>query len=357
MDDLNLFELLDRYSNPTGYENFLSISLAWCLCLNYDDGFRKQFFQKVLVGVNDKEGWEIEVQKPIKVGSDHKYPDLVFSKDQESAIIVEVKYDAGISYSQGGKELTPVEDRDDEERLWLDQLGFYRRWLDQFKSETHLFLLARHYQDKKEDAIVNSGAEIIYWHDLGKMDRSVMSDISRQFISYLEMEGVIMETLPADFKELNAQYQRVNRINNTMRFILQDTARKLRDNYQIENKNSRTPKPSQGCAEGYTYFLYEFPDKIKLPRRTLQMTAISLYIDERWGMVPAISIKMDNPSQWKKILRNNKKCEGAEENFYMKNDELEYYGQVEFQPKESLETQRESIFREFIRLLEELDSL
>gem|GEM_PF-6990794 len=42
MRNLNLFELISRYAKPQWFENFLSVSLAWCL--EKDDVFRRHFF-------------------------------------------------------------------------------------------------------------------------------------------------------------------------------------------------------------------------------------------------------------------------------------------------------------------------
>ncbi len=226
MTDLNLFELLARYSNPTGYENFLSIGLAWCL--ENDQEFKKCFFKKVL-DVEDFEGWVIEVQKAIKVGARTKYPDLLLSNNGRW-LIIEVKADAGISYSaEEGAENQNI----DEEHKWRDRLSFYREWLDGQGTKSKdalLFLLTRDYIDEHDLLIKKSETRIIYWNALGEIEIADLSEIAKQFIVYLR-EEIIMESMPLDICEKLDDYRR---LTDTMGNYMQYSYSKLKAEYHFK---------------------------------------------------------------------------------------------------------------------------
>jgi len=131
MPDLNLFDLIATHSNPTRYENFLSVSLAWCM--ENDEEFRKQFFQKILFPNDSKgddwNGWKIEVQKSISIGTRTKYPDLLLSKP-EKFIIIEVKYDADLSYSRDEDDSGADNDREKEETFERQRERFAQTFLN-----------------------------------------------------------------------------------------------------------------------------------------------------------------------------------------------------------------------------------
>jgi len=361
MPDLNLFDLIARHSNPTRYENFLSVSLAWCL--ENDEEFRKQFFQKILFPNDSKgddwNGWEIEVQKSISVGTRTKYPDLVFSKSAK-CIVIEVKNDAGISYSLTAEdEESSYQDKSEKPKSEL-QLYSYRKWLDNKKGvESELFLLAKHYMDESDEKIQNSKTKIIYWNDLRKIDKNSLAQIGKQFIFYLEKEGIIMEKIPFNFKEKLAEYikmkETLKALGETLRDYLDYSYKRLKSEYKFkENAGSQGGNITSG-------WFYYYPFEIERNNIKLEIVYIGFYTDPEnpeKGIRPTIGLSYNKiPDSVLSYLKSKYK---EEDDYHINNKkgELEVYNKfVLKEEEETFERQRERFAQTFLDRVEELLTL
>jgi len=357
MPDLNLFDLIARHSNPTKYENFLSVSLAWCL--ENDEEFRKQFFQKILFPNDSKgddwNGWEIEVQKSISNGTRTKYPDLVFSKSAK-CIVIEVKNDAGISYSLTAEDEESSYQDKSEKPKWEPQLYSYRKWLDKQKGvESELFLLAKHYMDESDERIQNSKTKIIYWNDLRKIDKNSLAQIGKQFIFYLEKEGIIMEKIPFNFKEKLAEYIKMVK---TLWDYLEDGYERLKSEYKFKENTGRR---SGDLTDGL-FYLYRF--EIKRNNIKLKIVYIGFYTNAERGIIPTIGLSYNKiPGSVLSYLKSNYK-EGKhkkEDDYYIYNYKgekvLEFYDEFPLEKEEAFERQRERFAQTFLNRVEELLTL
>jgi hypothetical protein len=330
VNQFNFFELINKYSHPKVYENFLSISFAYCL--TSDDIFRKSFLE--LIDEEDDGHWKIHVQKRIEVGTRNKYPDILFEHATRKPIIIEVKHDAGINFSL--EEKSGKEDSDNE---YKSQLEFYRRWLGK---DGKLFLLAKNYVDETIKEVAESKTEILYWHHLGKL-QGIFNEFTVQFLSFLKRRGFLLKAIPLESKQVIETIIGFANLRRTLLYYLEYLNAEISKNKKWKCKIDRSPRRG-GPNINYQEYFYKNTFKITQNGASLTCTP-GIYFTEADGIVPCLWIYQKGTS--KKIFKSiPKKYKQGEDFDYWDKSIPEIY--FDFNPEGDIEEQKLNFRKSFL---------